>query len=71
MISINIFSGKFDVTKIVGLSDKHTVISDDNHSIHNHNLKIIEEHIRIHWQKLTKYGKRNDRELSIQRREVY
>jgi hypothetical protein len=35
--------------------------------IRNHNLEQIIEHGRMHWQKLTQYGRRNYSELAIQR----
>jgi hypothetical protein len=47
--------------------DKNAVINDANHVIRNHNLEQIIEHGRMHWQKLTQYGRRNYSELAIQR----
>jgi len=61
-------SDKFNNASIVIPPDKNAVINDDNHAIRNENLKLIKEHGRMEWQKITKYGKRNYSELSIQRR---
>ena len=38
------------------------------HTIRNQHLELIEEHGRMHWQKITQYGRRSYSELSIQRR---
>jgi hypothetical protein len=61
-------ANKFEGASIVIPPDKNAVISNDNHAIRNQHLKLIEEHGRMHWQKLTQYGRRNYSELSIQRR---
>jgi hypothetical protein len=58
---------KFPSAEIVIPPDKNTVINNKNHVIRNHNLEQIIEHGRMHWQKLTQYGRRNYSELAIQR----
>lgn len=58
---------KFPSAEIVIPPDKNAVISDTNHVIRNHNLEQIIAHGRMHWQKLTQYGRRNYSELAIQR----
>ena len=58
-------SDKFPDAEIVIPPDKNAVINDANHVIRNHNLEQIIEHGRMHWQKLTQYGRRNYSELAI------
>jgi transposase len=68
--SFNVYeqlSDKFPGAEIVIPPDKNAVINDGNHVIRNHNLEQIIEHGRMHWQKLTQYGRRNYSELAIQR----
>lgn len=61
-------SNTFENATIVIPPDKSAVINDANHSIRNHHLALIQKHGRMHWQKITQYGRRNYSELSIQRR---
>ena len=58
----------FPNAEIVIPPDKNAVIDDNNHPIRNKHLQEIKKHGRMHWQRQTQYGRRNNSELSIQRR---
>lgn len=58
----------FPDAEIVIPPDKNAVIDDSNHPIRNKHLQAIKKQGRMHWQKQSHYGRRNNSELSIQRR---
>ena len=59
---------RFPKAEIVIPPDRNAVIDDSNHPIRNKHLQEIKKHGRMHWQRQSQYGRRNNSELSIQRR---
>lgn len=62
--NIRLYLGKMSIIP----PDQNAVIDDSNHPIRNKHLQEIKKHGRMHWQKQSQYGRRNNSELSIQRR---
>lgn len=62
-----LINNKFPSAAVSIPPDKNAKISDSNHVLRNHNLELIDNHGRMHWQKKTLYGNRNVSELSMQR----
>lgn len=62
-----LINDKFPSAEVSIPPDKDAKISDSNHVLRNHNLKLIDKHGRMYWQKKTQYSRRNTSELGMQR----